>query len=254
VTIVCYSVPTEGTSPAWARAFARGCGGVVSTSNALSEGDVALFGSPARWQVLLDARRQGRTWFYGDHAYFGRRQYFRVTRNAFQHDGHGQADPARFDGFGVPVKPWRGTGRCILLCPNSPRFFQQFGMTADRWIADTVEKVQRHTDRPIVVRWKDSSRDFAQDLEGAWAVVVFVSVCGVHASLAGVPCFATADCASRSFGSGDLALIEAPVRPDNRFEMACVLAANQWTLGEMASGQAWKELKSETVAQLAFPR
>jgi hypothetical protein len=54
--------------------------------------------------------------------------------------------------------------------------------------------------------------------------------------------FATAPCASQAFGSGDLSQIETPRRPDNRYEMATVLAANQWTLHEMARGHAWSYL------------
>jgi hypothetical protein len=111
-----------------------------------------------------------------------------------------------------------------------------------------------HTDREIRVRFKLSSMPLEHDLRGAWAVVVYRSVCGVHAALAGVPCFATAPCASLSFGGGDLSLIETPARPDNRREMASVLAANQWTLREIERGRAWRYLNEhQAVARLDAP-
>jgi hypothetical protein len=246
-----YSVPHEMTSPLWARAFAKGCGAVVSKGEELLPGNVALFGSPARWDLLTQARSEGRDWYYGDHAYFGRHQYFRITRNAWQHDAGGVGDAARFDELGLRVRNWKTGGRYVLLCPQSPKFFRLHGLDCETWIDETQQRLRQHTDREVRVRFKTSRRTFEQELKNAWAVVVYTSVCGVHAALEGVACFATAPCASLSFGSGDLSRIENPVRPDNRHEMACVLAANQWTLHEMASGKAWSKLhEHEAMARL----
>lgn len=243
--ITALAVPSETTSGPWARAFAAGCGGQVSEANELPPGDVALFGSAARWKVLQEAIRDGRQWFYGDHAYFGRFQYYRATRGAYQHDASGEGDPARFDALGLQVLPWRTDGGPILLCPNSRPFMAMHGVRADDWITATTQALRRHTDRPIRVRWKDSPGRLDEAVAGAWAVVVWTSVCGVHAALAGIPCFSTAPCASRSFGTDDLALIERPARPANRYEMACALAVNQWTLAEMSEGMAWRHLNEE---------
>ena len=252
--MVAYEAPGEMTSPKWARGFAEGCGGEVAGPKDLLPGDVATFGSPQTWALLQQAIREGRTWFYGDHGYFGRHNapiggpagdvYYRVTRGAYQHDGRGDGDMGRLERLGVEVKPWRrDSGGYVLLCPNSPTFFRLHGENIGLWTAGTVETLRRHTTREIRVREKTSPRTFAQDLAGAWAVVVFTSACGYLAALEGVPCFATAPCASLAFGSGNLALIETPVRPDNRRELASVLAANQWTLAEIARGQAWERLQ-----------
>lgn len=226
----------------WARAFAKGAGANVSKEEDLLPGQVAMFGSPHRWELLQQAIGLGRTWYYGDHAYFGRHVYYRVTRNAYQHDCEGEGDAQRWERLGVRIRDWKKGGGHILLCPNSPGFFELHGQDCNRWIVETTRTLQRHSDREIRLRFKRSATQFESDLRGAWAVVVFTSVCGVHAALEGVPCFATAPCASRSFGSGDLSSIERPSRPDNRYEMAAVLAANQWTLHEMARGQAWRKL------------
>jgi hypothetical protein len=241
---VTYVVPTEGTSPRFGEWFSKGCRGKLLKTDVLMPGDVALFGSLARWQLLQQAQQEGRRWFYGDHAYFGRRRFFRITRNAYQHDAAGSADLTLLDQHGIRPQGWRRAGANVLLCPNSPAFMAAFGLDADAWVAETSAALRSHTDRPIVVRWKHDSGSLEGALDDAWAVVVYVSVCGVHAALAGVPCFATAPCASAAFGTRDLSLIERPVRPDNRAEMAAVLAANQWTEAQIRRGVAWEKLKA----------
>lgn len=228
----------------FAQAWADGCGCQISDGDELRPGRVALFGSPQRWQLLERARAEGRDWFYGDHAYFRRREYYRVTRGALQlADLSGEGDPQRFELLDWRIRAtWRKQGSYILLCPNSPTYFELHGLTVQQWIRETTEQLRRHTDREIRVRFKTSANDFEFEVRWAWAVVAYTSVAGVLAALQGVPCFATEPCASQAFGSGDLSLIERPVRPDNRFEMASVLAANQWTLREIARGQAWRHL------------
>lgn len=242
---VSYSVPTESTNPKFAASFAKGCGGLVTQRDALEPGAFAFFGSLARWRIFEQARAEGRTWFYGDHAYFGRRHYYRITRNAMQHTGLGEpADLSLLKPLGVRASGWRRDGKRVLLCPNSAPFMAANGVDADQWVADVTAELRRHTDRPIEVRWKNSGGTLEAALEGTWAVVVYTSMSGAIASLAGVPCFATAPCTSASFGSMDLSRIERPVRPDNRAEMAAVLAANQWTDHEIRRGQAWAKLKA----------
>lgn len=241
--VVAYAVRDELTSPKWARAFAKGCGARVAVRDELEAGAVALFGSPRRQRLLDQAKAEGRTWFYGDHAYFRRHEFYRCTRNAMQHDGHGEGDPRRLERLEVRIRGWRKDGTDVLLCPNSPAFFEGQGLRADVWIRETVAELRRHTDRPIRVRFKNDGGDLEQALRGAWATVVYVSVSGMHSALAGIPCFATAPCASLSFGSSDLSRIESPARPDNRHELASVLANQQWTLLEMANGKAWEAVR-----------
>ena len=82
---VAYAVPRENTSPKFAKAWAKGCGGsVIESSTELKFGPVAMFGSPARWAILQQAISEGREWYYGDHAYIGKLTYYRVTKCAYQ--------------------------------------------------------------------------------------------------------------------------------------------------------------------------
>jgi hypothetical protein len=232
------------------RAFAEGCKGkTMSSFNKLFGGPFAAWCDPVAWPLLREAQKIKLDWFYIDHAYFRRRQYFRITKNAYQHDGRDDAanGQERFAALDWPIKPWTRNGRRILLCPQSDTFFGFYGMTRAAWISSVTEELRKHTDRPIEVHTKTpgskAEAEFAAAVSDAHAAIVFTSVAGVQAALAGVPCFATANCASLSFGTGDLSRIEKPVKPDNREELAWALACNQWTIDEIKRGDAWKKIR-----------
>lgn len=240
---VTYSVPRELTSPVWCEAFAKGCGGPVETDGILRDRPVALFGSPRLWSLLTQARAEGRTWWYGDKAYFGRGKFYRITRNAFQHDGSGNAGPERFRRFGLSIAPWRTSGSHILVCPPGDRFQRLHGV--EDWLERTLETLKTYTDRPIRVRPKPRLIDgnsLAPDLEDCWALVTFMSNTAVEAVLAGIPVFVTGRSAASRMGLDDRSRIESPVMPDGREQWAWNLAANQWTLDEIRSGAAWRAI------------
>lgn len=238
-----YAVPGENTSPKFAKHFAKGCHGRFTTKNELEPGDVALFGSPERWDLLQTAIRQGRHWYYGDHGYFARFTQFRVTKNAYQHPGVGDTNPARFRALHQYINPWRKFGRDILICPQTPRYHALFGMDRDQWVADLTATIQQHTDRPIVVRGKNDPTSIDEALVNAWAVVSYSSAVAVDALLRGVPSFTLAPWASAyRMGCPDVTKIETPFYPDDREDFCAVLANNQWTLHELARGTAWHAL------------
>lgn len=230
-----------GTSPKWVEAFATGAKCRTQICGPLLAGDVALFGHPTLEPLLKEAKEQGRNWFYGDHAFFGRGQFYRCSRNEYQFDGlSGDDDTARFGRFGIPIRDWRKTGSHVLLCPNSADFMRRFG--APNWVDETVRELRRYTDRPLRVRWKYDTRPIRLDLADCWAVVTFTSNAGVDAALAGIPVLATMPCAALSMGSGDLSKIEQPVMPGGRDRWAARLANHQWSLHEMARGDLWRVL------------
>jgi hypothetical protein len=248
---VTYLTP-QGSCYTFGNAFAKGCGGRAITSLKFRRADFSAFVNPEIYPVLRDAQKNGVNWYYGDHAYFGRKFYFRVSKNAYQHDALRDAKPDRFEKLRFPIQNWRG-GSKILLCPQSDVFMRLHGISQEQWIQDTTETLRKYTDRKIRVHLKSHSslmwqteRQFWQALlDDIYAVVVYTSVAGVQAVLNGVPCFATEKCASASFGSMDLSKIETPKKPDNREEMAWVLADNQWTLDEIAKGMAWEKLRNQ---------
>jgi len=227
-------------------AFGKGCGGrIFSDVSLLRKGDVALFGNPAAWSFLQQAISENRNWYYGDKAYFGRGQYYRITKNAYQNGCKVIGGRDRLNKLGVQIRP-RQHGRKILICRQSAAFYALHGINRDDWVRSVIQTIRQHTDRPIEIRDKMlgdmTEMLFARALQDVHAVVVYTSVAGVQAAVNGVPCFATEKCASLVFGSNDLSEIENPKLPDNREELAASLANNQWTIEEIRNGLAWRML------------
>lgn len=244
-----YIVNGATTSPKFGKAFAKGCGGKVSADpHYLLNGDVAMFGHPQLFGLLDRAKLQNRNWYYGDKAYFRRDTYYRITKNGYMQNGlTGDDNPSRWRKLGLTIQDWR-KGSDILICPQSDVFFKLQAKTQAEWIKTTTDAIKKHTDRRIRVHHKNASKDtesvFKRQLVNAWAVVVHSSMAGVQAAIHGVPCFATdPNSTSASFGTTDLTAIETPVKPDNRLQMASILANNQWTISEINSGLAWEYIK-----------
>lgn len=250
------SIESERTSPKFAQAFVRGCGGRYVPVPPLLEVErpIAFFASPVIWPMILEAQAKRIDYYYGDHGYFDRTRYLRIARNAFQHDGRGSKSPERFRRFGLSVQPWRKTGRHVLVCPNSRVYFSLFGLNVDDWIADVTTEIGRATDREVRIRWKADarSRPIKSDLVDCWAVVVFSSNAAVDALLAGVPVFTLAPFAATArMGLSTLSSIEAPFYPDDRIPFMCSLADNQWTLEEIETGEPWRRLQNQELAGVA---
>ena len=208
-----------------------------------------MFGSPARWDILRQAIGEGRDWYYADHAYFGRFEYYKVTKNAYQlssnHLGLGP-NAYRFDRLKVEIKPWRNSGDFILVCPPDEKFAKLHRFNGLEWLSHVCSAISGFTDRPLMVRQREDitySNTLSSDLVGAWCMVTYVSNAAVESVCAGVPVICLGDCAASIMGSNNLADINDPPTPDGRREWASRLAANQWTMQEIASGMAWRELK-----------
>ena len=82
-----------------------------------------------------------------------------------------------------------------------------------------------------------------QALAGAWCLVTYVSNAAVDAVIAGVPVICLGQCAGLLMGSSDIRDVANPPTPHGREEWLAQLVANQWTLDEIASGEAWRVLQ-----------
>ena len=165
--------------------------------------------------TLKQAQAEGRTWWYMDNGYFRPGHfdgYYRVTRNALQHDGTGKASSERWDRLGLNIAPWQKSGRHILVCPPSQKFGELLGFSAAAWLQTTLKTLKRYTDREIRVRAKKgNATPLDADLKDCHAVVAHSSNAAVLALLAGVPVFCTAPCAAYRMGGADMSEIEMPV-------------------------------------------
>lgn len=211
---------------------ASGC--EVETGFRLRGGAFASFPSRRLWPLLQRAISEGRDWYYADHPYFGRGHYdrYRITRNAYQHDGRGESDGRRFREFGLPVHPWR-RGRHIVVCVPDRDIARLKGFCPDDWVRDV--KARMETDRPVIWRPREAERTgppLEAVLDDAWALVCHESNAAIEALLHGVPVFCTGVCAASSM-SAPLERIEEPHYPDDRERFFGVLADNQWTLSEI---------------------
>ncbi len=257
--ITCYPSPGKRKALKLCTAFAAGCGGRVAAAGEarLAPGAAFFYGMTAHTLALIEAcKREGRDWYYADNAYyFGRGRYFRVTRNAYQHDGAGCAGPARWRAFGLSVMPWRKAGRHVLVTTQSELFYRlQLGLSRDAWLADVMARLGSVTERPIKVCHKPKARRagnaaagprFEADLKGAHALVTHSSSTAVKALIEGVPVFCTGACAASPMGLDDLSRIEDPVYPEGREPWLWLLATNQWTRREMRDRACWRALRGQ---------
>lgn len=234
-----YAIAEEYTSPRFAAAMSRAT--LIPVRRVYEGGGWIGFGSPKNWDDLQKAISSGQDWYYGDHGYFERGQYYRITHRAYQHTGEGTPDLRRARKVFARCEPWRTGGREVIVCAQSQNHYDRFGVSS--WLEDTLAQLRAHTDRPIVVRYKRDIVPLSSAMRTAWCVVGHTTNSAVDAIMYGVPSIVTHQCAASLMARSSLADIERPLYAAGRLEWAGVLAANQWTMAEIASGIAWKQLK-----------
>lgn len=168
------------------------------------------------------------------------------------HNGSGETcapSDERWAALGVDLKPWRETGEHVLVCPSRSFGTAQMTMPKD-WTARTVAELRRHTRRPIRVREHPlnnaPTRPLAEDLDRAWAVVIWASTAGVHALVAGIPVVCEAPRWICKPAAGDSpADVENESRVtsnESRLLAMHRLASAQWQLNEIESGEPFRRL------------
>ena len=166
----------------------------------------------------------------------------------------------------APLKPWRVTGDHVLILCQRPKGFNMF-LDQDTWLEKTVDKIRKHTQRPIMIRMHpgDGTRfkqiekiqkrygtsvaisehaNIRDALTNCWCTVGINSTPNVVAAIEGVPGYV--EDTRRSWAADvaftDLAQIENPPRPD-RTEWAHKIANIHWSNQEVMSGQLWSAIK-----------
>ena len=205
-----------------------------------------------------------RPFWFVDTGYFGNRPgaknphgwkyWHRIVPDDLQH-GRVLPRPAdRWSAMGIDIQPWRRSGRSILIAAPDEKPGIFYDTDPEAWLAQTLETLRQHTDRPIVVRQRnpnirqrtrDPSTSFATALEqDIWAVVTFNSNAATEAILAGIPAFVSAPNAARPVAGTDLAQIESPNYADSDLvhQWACHLAYGQFHVDEMRDGRAQRLL------------
>lgn len=209
---------------------------------------------------LKAVHEAGRNFVYADNGYFRPYRdggYFRLTVNSMTATSIWPGcSPDRYRAVGPVVKPWRKTGKNVLVCFQSPEWTEFFAGGLNRLKSKLEAEIRKHTDRPIVWRGKPDKADrkkimfgdpsvkpLASDLEDAWCAIGLSSAALCFAAIEGIPVFPQRLGASSPIGTSDLSRIENPVYADNREEWLHSLASQQWTLPEIASGKARADLR-----------
>lgn len=234
---------TNPTSKKLANAFSKPINGCTAAKwedvNQDLVTTIFFFGVPELWPLFDHVKNKNLDWLYADKGYFGRGTYYRISKNSIQLNKLDDVSEKRLKKFNIRFKDQKKNGSKILLCPQSDIFFRLHGLTRESWVRDTIKEIRKYSDRPIEVRDKNMNNtelDFSNSLEDVHAVIVYTSIAGVQSAINGVPCFATGDGVSRLFSSGLIENIENPTIPENIYQIACALANNQWTIGEIKSG------------------
>lgn len=218
-------------------------------------------------KTLQDYRDSGRKAFYIDLGYWGRRKRTRfdgnhkIALNGRHPTAYFQNIPKpsdRFDEFGIKVEPWRASGRHVLVIGMSAKAATAEGLRPHGWETETIARLRKLTDRPIIYRPKPNWAEAKPILGSEWghgpsleehlqdchAVVAHHSNAAVDALLAGVPCICPDGVASVLSGH-ELEQIENPPMPDGREQFAWDLAYTQWSVAEMQTGRAYEYLIEE---------
>ena len=175
-------------------------------------------------------------------------------------------DPSRWqkisNNLGISLKPYRTSGSHILVCCQRNGGWSMKGMSVNDWLNKTVATIRSLTNRPIVVRvhpgdkkWRNwfkmpayqnvtlSQRHIKEDLQNAWASVVYNSSPSVASLIEGIPTFVTDPEPEFSQVNGVcntmLKRIEDPKMYD-RQEWIERLSMCHWNFDELRSGEAWQ--------------
>ena len=131
---------------------------------------------------------------------------------------------------------------------------KHYGINQQQWIQETVAEIQRHTDRPVVVRERAPKREdrvlkepLSQVLEqDVHALVTFNSIAAVESILAGVPAFVLAPShVAEPVANRDLAKIEKVFYPNQDLLMAWChsMAYGQYHVRELKDGTAFRMMQ-----------
>lgn len=202
-------------------------------------------------------------WFMVDNGYFGARRYdgyYKISRNGFQCDGLGVPDYDRLaevlaiTGQSIRHK-WRKRSlkAHVLICPPIVEYERCHWFSHTHWLRFVTHAVRKATERKFRLRYKPGdkrgtdSRTLEDDFTHCHAVVTHDSNIAVEAIMEGIPAFVTGTSPAQVFGNVDLALIDKPRRDANRLKWLAILANNQWTLDEIASGMACEAISRERI-------
>lgn len=173
------------------------------------------------------------------------KRYFRATKNCFNCTKITDTDDLKYKRLLIQennhpellMKDWRKTGNHILVLPPSPTLYEMLGIDHNKLLEDTLITLKKHTDRPIIVRYKKTDKGYTKtniydDFNNCWAVVSFGTAGAVKAVMSGIPSFANEYSPACPVSETDFTKIEKPIYPD-RSNWLYNLINNQFSFSEV---------------------
>lgn len=165
----------------------------------------------------------------------------------------------------LSLKDWRTTGDHILLACQRNGGWSMKNYDVVEWVKNTVSKIRKYSDRPIIVRGHPGDRNakkylsqsnvdwivstnekIKQDLKNAWATITYNSSPGVASAVEGIPVFVTDPVPQTSqaypVANTDLSDIETP-KIFERQQWVERLSMCHWKFEELSNGSAWQHIK-----------
>ncbi len=188
-------------------------------------------------------------YYYMDHGYFNQSKrifnnnkteivnldgYFRIVFNNFIHNGEGDFPNDRFDKLNLKISDRNKSGSYIVMSEPSESMKKLYNVL--NWSEDTKKIIKKFSDRKIILHNKYSKKPLNELLKNAWAFVSLQSTAGFNAMLDGVPAYFTENTLK------NINNIEDIENPTINYKIFNNLAYGQWTLKEMASGEAWEHI------------
>ena len=239
------------------QSFVQGAGGQISnwTKEEFNTTPVVLRGITKRKQ-MQSCKNTGRDFYYIDTGYFGngkKKTFHRITKNDVQWFGNIVERPGdRLEKTGVQIaKMRRGTN--ILIAPPSQKLLNNYDIVLEEWLEKVQTEIQAHTDRPVVIRTKQSRSTRVNDdtmemalSQDVHCLVTFSSIAAGEALLLGKPAITLGPNAAGPLCSHSISEIENPYIPtlDEVGAWARHLAYCQFTEIEMRDGTAWRILNN----------
>lgn len=222
-------------------------------------------------QVWEHAKRQNKKVIVLEVGGIKRNVTWKVGLNGINRDayfGPSGMDNSRAIQQGLSLKPWKKQGEHILICGQHEKSLQWKDMPRmSHWVMQTIEEVQRHTNRPIIfrphprcrldaiehqyrnvyrddpVKLIDTYDDYNLSFMNAHAVINYSSNPGIHSVLEGVPAFVSTHSLAYDVANDIDFLhdIENPLRPE-RQQWLNDYAWTEYTVEEISEGMPLKRL------------
>ena len=225
---------------------------------------------------IKECMEKGEEWWYVDVGYLTQqitrypepkihdydKTYFRIVKGGL-HTIRCRVGPGvrlqklESQGIDVQFRGWNtGETTHILICPSSETVTYEInGVSQTQWVDQVRKDLALYTDKPVVFRNKPRpgnkwwGKDIKDDLKNCHCLVTNMSLAAIDAILNQVPVICHKRNIASFVSSRDLKFINKPMKPGRKTinEWLKMVVENQFTIGEIETGIAYKTLQGQMV-------